>query len=348
MNEDLLKIIAGYFIEIDISLETLSHKKEEYIRSLPSWVLSNRRINITHILGTNNYMIEAIPDESLDEDRLDYKEIEGTRTRWGLKVSDNAIIGDGLFETGWEISDVLIQGDTLGPSQYAFRGYRDFAKGNVIPIKYSIDKAKDDAINIWNSSINSLPNTNFVGSLKEIFQKFSSLISHRAFKERKTHRYINANSKFLLPNYKNCYFERELFLNGEKRIADFILQREEGIPPMLIELENPKSKMFKTNGEFSHVANHAKSQIAEWVRFIEQNPDNSRGEMSFLQGPNKTRLVIMGRGLEFNEEMSNSRYTDTIMWTYDMLLKEAKENWSKYIAEQRKVLGIDVQGKIFD
>ena len=70
--------------------------------------------------------------------------------------------------------------------------------------------------------------------------------------------------------------------------------------------------------------------------------------MGFLQGPNKTRLVVMGRGLEFYGEMSNSRYTDTIMWTYDMLLKEAKENWIKHIAEQRKVLGINVQGKIFD
>ncbi len=139
--------------------------------------------------------------------------------------------------------------------------------------------------------------------------------------------------------------KKELILNGDKRKADFILQREEGFPPMLIELENPKSKMFTSKGELSSKANHAKHQIADWVRFIDLNPENCKGEMSFLQGQKRTRLVIMGRGLGFYKEMSDSRYTDTIMWTYDMLLKEAKENWNKNIAAQCNLLDIPTPGK---
>jgi hypothetical protein len=294
-------------------------------------------------------MIEVMPDDSLEKDRLEYKEIEEKRGWHGLiAVSEDLLISDGVFEGGIEPGDIAISGGELGLFQEVFRGNRSYAKGIIIPIKYSIDAARADAINIWNASITSLPNSNFIGALNDIFKRFTSVISHEAFKEKKTHRYINANSNYLLPHHKKCYFEKELFLNGDMRKADFTLQREDGIPPILIELENPKSKMFKKNGEVSHIANHAKSQIAEWVRFIEQNPENCKGEMGFLQGPNKTRLVVMGRGLEFYGEMSNSRYTDTIMWTYDMLLKEAKENWIKQIAEQRKVLGINVQGKIFD
>jgi len=48
----------------------------------------------------------------------------------------------------------------------------------------------------------------------------------------------------------------------------------------------------------------------------------------------------MGRGLEFLKEMINSKYTDTIMWTYDLLLKEAKDRWNRIIIEQCKLLGI--------
>jgi hypothetical protein len=110
---------------------------------------------------------------------------------------------------------------------------------------------------------------------------------------------------------------------------------------MLIELENPKSKMFKNNGEWSFGANHAKYQIAEWVKFIDQNPENANGKMDFLTGPNKERLVIMGRGLNFLDKMKDSKYSDTIMWTYDLMINEAKENWEKIIINQCKLLNLD-------
>ncbi|MEM5684256.1 hypothetical protein AAHB64_14515 [Bacillus toyonensis] len=87
-------------------------------------------------------------------------------------------------------------------------------------------------------------------------------------------------------------------------------------------------------------ANHAKNQISEWVRFIERNPKNAEDEFEFLNGP-KERLVIMGRGMEFEEEMINSKYTDTIVWTYDFLIVEAKNKWNRFIVEQCKLLGIE-------
>ena len=48
----------------------------------------------------------------------------------------------------------------------------------------------------------------------------------------------------------------------------------------------------------------------------------------------------MNRGFEHLEAMVNSKYTDTIMWTYDLFLKEAKDRWNGIIIEQCKLLGI--------
>ena len=110
---------------------------------------------------------------------------------------------------------------------------------------------------------------------------------------------------------------------------------------MLIELENPKTKMFKSNGEWSYAANHAKYQIAEWVKFIDQNPGNSNGEMNFLTGPNKERLVVMGHGLNFLDRMKDSKFSDTIMWTYDLMISEAKENWKQIIIDQCKLVNVN-------
>ncbi len=158
--------------------------------------------------------------------------------------------------------------------------------------------------------------------------------------EGRIHRFINSNANFLLPPHKKCYFKHPLYLNDEKREADFILQRERALPSMLIELENPNAKMFKKNGEWTAEANHARNQIAEWVRFIQQNPANAQGQFSFLSGPKQQRLVIMGRGLEHLDAMINSKYQDTIMWTYDVLVKEAKDCWNKIIVGQCHLLGI--------
>lgn len=189
MNKDLLNIVSRYFIEIDNSLEKLSHGKEEYIKSLPSWVLCHRIINIIHFLGTDNYMIEVMPDDSLEKDRLEYKEIEEKRGWRGLiAVSEDLLISDGVFEGGIEPGDIAISGGPLGLFQEVFRGKRNYLKGNIIPIRYSIDSAKSDTINIWNASINSLPNSNFIGALNDIFKRFTSIISHEAFREKKTHR----------------------------------------------------------------------------------------------------------------------------------------------------------------
>ena len=75
------------------------------------------------------------------------------------------------------------------------------------------------------------------------------------------------------------------------------------------------------------------------MKFLQLNPNNSAGEMSFLRGVTYDRLIVIGRGLDYPGIM-DSRYTDTQLWTYDVLLQEARRRWSGTLQLQRKVAGL--------
>jgi hypothetical protein len=62
------------------------------------------------------------------------------------------------------------------------------------------------------------------------------------------------------------------------------LERDAGLPALLIELETPAARIFTKRGEPTKETNHAKAQIAEWVRFIETDSRNTAGDMAFLRG----------------------------------------------------------------
>lgn len=340
-------LVTNYFSEIDVSLEKLSQNFEENLTGLPSWVLSTRKIAIGHIEEADFYIIKVIADDQLEADELQKVHIR-TNTelqRFTVPFKMNFKVENCPKDFGCTmISDMHAIGkdriDALPVS--LFSGLLCLVSGSQIPIEFSPQKAKEHALDLWNKAAHGLglpKGHSFLSNLRSIFTTFHRIVKRKAFLEERIHRFINFNSKFLLPPHKKCHFKHELYLNDEKRVADFILQRERALPSMLIELENPSVKMFKKNGEWTAEANHARNQIAEWARFIEQNPANTQGQFSFLNGP-KQRLVIMDRGLEHLDEMINSKYQDTVMWTYDLLAKEAKDYWNSIIIEQCRLLGI--------
>ena len=47
------------------------------------------------------------------------------------------------------------------------------------------------------------------------------------------------------------------------------------------------------------------------------------------------------------EALKNSSiYSDTVFWTYDVLLEEAKKRWNKILEEQCKLLAIKMEKKL--
>lgn len=342
----LRELIGNYFEELDRSIEVLSNKYEGQLINMPSWVLNNRKIVIGEVIGSNVTVIKITPQESLDNDVIELTKIttdvEYQQFYAPLWENNGRIKHLPKHSHFYQFGDLLlIESENINaiPAFYDKSLYTEVTN-DIIHEYFSEEKAKQEALDLWNNNSNKLPvGKSFVHNLQIIFDRFQSIIKRKSFLERRIHRYLNEYSKYLLPNHVDKFYEQPLYLRGEKRVADFILKREDTFPSLLIELENPSLKAFKKNGEPTAESNHAKNQISEWTRFIEQNPKNTEGELSFLNGP-KSRLVIIGRGLEYIEEMENSKYTDTIVWTYDFLIKESKKRCNNDIKAQCELLGI--------
>jgi hypothetical protein len=208
---------------------------------------------------------------------------------------------------------------------------------------FTIQKAREEAVNFWNAALSGSPEPgNFVHKTRGVFQKFQSMVKRKAFLERRIHRYLAEHARLLLPPHKKCYFEHKVTLGTESRSIDFLLEREPGMPAILVELESPVHRVFRKNREPTAETNHAKNQIAEWFSFIDRDAvTNASGEFSFMAGP-KHRLVVIGRGLEDREQLLGSRFTDTTLWTYDLLLEQARERWNAELANQYKIVGLPV------
>ena len=154
-------IISGYFSEIDISLEKLSHKFEQNITDLPSWLLSPREITIGGMEGADFYVIKAMPNERLEADKLEevsirtddelhrfvapFKPTFGVRScpkdPFCLMVSDFRVMEEGRI-------------DALPVSE--FNGLLCFVSGGQIPIEFSPEKARKAALDFWNNAAHGL------------------------------------------------------------------------------------------------------------------------------------------------------------------------------------------------
>jgi hypothetical protein len=343
--KDYVETVGKYLDELDSSFDKLSHKYEGKISGLPSYAFNKRHITILKFNNLDYFFIKVISDKSLDTDKA----------FTGL-VSTN----EELYKNSYPLEFDFDFDFKNPPKDYGINvvnvNVREVENINSLPVVdycvlcvvssdrffdwFSLDKAKERALNEWNNEGSSFDkNYSFVNNLTKIFDKFELILNRDSFVERRLHRYINTHSLYFLPSFNKCFYEHELYLNGEKRVADFILERESGFPPLLIELESSFHKVFKKNEELTYHANHAGEQIKEWVKYIESNSDNCKSGMDFLTGP-KDRLVVVGRGLECEEAMRDSKFGNNKVWTYDMLIQEAKKKWNKLIIDQCKIVGI--------
>ena len=341
MPDSVEQAFRQYFVELDASIEKLSHKMEGSITRLPSWVLVHRRITIGKLAEGSVWTYSVVPDSDLTEDVVIVNEhmteaesaellrpvvVDVTKHRLhGIQFGDAVLAAAGKPNTR---------------SRVVIAGLRGICPHAAIPSTFSTDLARRHALDFWNLAANDIGGSgSFVDAADAVFWRLSSLLHRKSFLERRVHRYIREHSSLLLPSFKKCHSEYALFRGTDKQVADFVLEREYIQPALLIELESPRSKLYRKNGELTAEANHAREQIGRWVRFIDEEPANSEGEMGFLKGT-KERLIIMGRGLDRLDEMRASIYADTRIWTYDVLLSEAKDHWTAILAEQCRYLGI--------
>jgi len=337
--------VVSYFRKLDSSLEQLSEHQEGKLHNLPKWALNPRRIFIGFNKNKNFAIVKIVPDDSLEDDSI-------TEVLLLTQEDINKLVEPAkvnftpsnlpLIEFK-PISDITIQYESESYPGFIFKedvfqGILGYGKIDTIFKYFREEKAQLEAINIWNKIQLNIKEASFIYAVSNIFSTLAKIIKRKSFLERRIHRFLNEHRRILLPSFKNCFFELKFKLNGEIRKADFVLEREFGMPALLIELENPVHNIFTKQGEYTSQANHARAQIAEWVKFIDENPqENASGDLSFLRGK-KERLVIMGRGLDYKEKMLDSRYSDTKMWTYELLIAEAKNRWNQIIDSQCDIL----------
>ena len=341
------EIITRYLSIVDESLEELSARNEGKISNLPSWVLQKRKIDIGITKDNEGVVIKIKPDDSLDQDIVNLVEIN---TRDDInKIIFPIDFGGRLPNKDPENSFILFSDISLveADNPLAVPALQDnsmlgWGRKSGFVNSFKKNKAKEGAINLWNSVLNDLDSkVSFVQEVRGILDKFQAIIRRKAFVERRVHRFINEHKSIFLPEHKTCLYEHKLFLRDEMRVADFILEREQGLPSVFIELESPVHKVFTKKGDLTAESNHARQQVSDWVKYVENEPQkNASGEYSFLTGP-KERLVIIGRGLENKDKLIDTKYDGVTFWTYSLMLEEARNRMNERLSSQYKLLGLD-------
>lgn len=336
-------LLRAYFEELDSSFDQLSHLYEGQLAELPSYVFKRRHIFIFKFKNLNYYLIKVFVNNQLSSDKIE------TGTIWsnaGIWQWSNPLKFDFDFDNvkpgyGMVISNINVQETkNINSLPVVDVPLLVIVGDDKLEEWFSITSAKKRALDEWNNLGNNLdPNYSFIYNLKKIFDAFQAILNRRSFVERRLHRFLNSHSLYLLPSYKKCHFEFILRLGDDIRKADFILERELGFPPILIELESSFHRIFKKKDELTVYGNHAGEQIKEWVKFIESNSENASGNNDFLRGK-KDRLVIVGRGLDCIDAMKDTKFGENLVWTYDLLAYEAKNRWNNLIIDQCKKLNI--------
>lgn len=343
-------LIRSYYRELDEAVSLLSHGVEPVLAFVSPLILERRRIQLGITGDGLKYAIRVDPQPDLAEDAF---EVVSMRSDGDLGTVIYPSVPTGGLAGIPSDGSILFQGARLTVDQSpldddiaVIPGMVGFGPTSDLVRIFGAEAAKSDAIDVWNSAVTGLDKSgSFVAQAKSVFARLASMIKLKAFKERRVHRFINGHSRLLLPDHQEVFFEYELTGKDESRVADFVLRRDVSMPALLVELESPVHPVVTRSGDWTYQVNHARGQIDTWERLIDSFPDmnaneeNKCGDMTFLRG-RRDRLVVIGRGLEASEEMKGSSYGGTMIWTYEMLIKEAKSRWSGILSSQRALLGL--------
>jgi hypothetical protein len=129
------------------------------------------------------------------------------------------------------------------------------------------------------------------------------------------------------------------------RVTDFVF-REAGNDYLLVELEAPTRRLFRKDGQPHQDLVHAMSQVADWVRYIEDNHDAVERELGLPGISTSPRcLIVIGRSSDLtirDKRMlttMNNQSPKLRILTYDDLLDVAKANIENMLGTLRDTRG---------
>jgi hypothetical protein len=160
----------------------------------------------------------------------------------------------------------------------------------------------------------------------ELLKSYKDLLDSNPEREEVLQRFLRDHPFLLCPTHTKMW--PKLALGA--RETDFIFQEAVG-DYLLVELERATYRLFLKDGHPSRELNHARGQITDWKRYLEDNLSTVQRELGLIGiSTNPKSLIVIGRSLSLTREDRRKLVTienespKTKIMTYDDVLENAK------------------------
>jgi len=170
------------------------------------------------------------------------------------------------------------------------------------------------------------PNTAARKKYSELLKTYKQLLDSNPDREEILQIFLKDNPALLCPTYIRMWPKLSL----GRHVTDFVFRDAIG-DYLLVEIEKSSCRLFSKNGDPSGDLNHARSQIADWKRYLEDNLSTAQRELG-LEGISSSpkSLIVIGRSDSLTSD--NRRKLVTIendsprikIMTYDDVYESAK------------------------
>jgi hypothetical protein len=170
------------------------------------------------------------------------------------------------------------------------------------------------------------PNAAARKEFSNLLEAYKALLDSNPEREEVLQSFLKENPVLLCPTYTMVRPKLQI----GARVTDFVFQAASG-DYLLVELEKSTDPLFIRSGDTSSKLNHARDQISDWRRYIEDNLSTVQHELG-LPGisSNPKGLIVIGRAQSLSEENRRKLVTlengspRTKIMTYDDVFTNAK------------------------
>jgi hypothetical protein len=162
--------------------------------------------------------------------------------------------------------------------------------------------------------------------LGALLQRYKDLLDSEPEREEILQRFLDENPVLLCPTHVKKWPKLPL---GQRK-TDFVFREGSG-EYILVELEPSTHKLFLKDGHPSKELNHARGQIVDWKRYLEDNLSTVQREYGLLGiSTSPQSLIVIGRSRSLTE--NNRRFLVTLgnespklrILTYDDIYDDAR------------------------
>lgn len=170
------------------------------------------------------------------------------------------------------------------------------------------------------------PNAEARRVVSALLDKYKALLDSEPEKEEMLQEFLTQYPALLCPAYARVW--PKLPFGAHK--TDFVFQEASG-DYLLVELEKSTDVLFIKDGHSSRELNHARGQVQDWKRYLEDNLSTVQREIGLAGiSSNPKALIVMGRSASLTDE--NRRKLMTLeneaprlkVMTYDDIFVNAK------------------------